>query len=145
MSTWPWLPPPSQGHHHPYWYLQSTQLSHSLYHYPLPVHTHTMDQHSSIPPTRTKCLLGSRHSAECQPCGEQDRPSHSDRCPTPTTHITAHSHTHTQHSVHMACHRHPHRSNNSPIKHTVTGIYRRSSIYLRAPYVAPQEPSSHHH
>lgn len=23
--------------------------------------------------------------------------------------------THTQHSVHMACHRHPHRSNNSPI------------------------------
>lgn len=66
-------------------------------------HTHTMAQHSSISPTWTKCLLNSRHCTECQPCGEHDRPTHLDRCPPPTTHITEYSCRHTSHMHTAQC------------------------------------------
>ena len=89
---------------------------------PSPTHTHThththtypIEQHSSIPPTRMKDLLGSKQCTGCQSCDEQDGLAHSDRCPTPTTHNC----TLTQHGVNTACHRHPRRSNKSPAPNT---------------------------
>lgn len=106
--------------------------------------TSTMAQHSSIPPTWTKCLLDSRRCAGCQPCGEQDRPSHSDKCPPLTTHRTAHSHTHTAQCAHGLSQT-PTQIKQLPHTHTVTGLYRRSSTHLRPPYTAPQERLPHHH
>lgn len=93
MPTWPWPPHllrDTNTHRHP----QSTQVSQS-FHPKHHTHTHTptIAQHSFIPPTRIKGLQGSRPCAGCQSCGEQDRLAHSDRCPTPTTHIAAHTHT----------------------------------------------------
>jgi len=77
-------------------------------------HTYPIEQHSSIPPTRMKDLLGSKQCTGCQSCDEQDGLAHSDRCPTPTTHNC----TLTQHGVNTACHRHPRRSNKSPAPNT---------------------------
>lgn len=80
---------------------------------PTPPPTHTMAQYSFISSIQTKCLLGSRHCAGCHPYGEQDRPPHFRQVPN-THHTHNCTFTHTQHSVHTACHRYPHRSNNSP-------------------------------
>ena len=122
VPTQPWPPHSHRDtdtHRHP---SQSTQLSQSFHPNHLPQHTHThththtypIEQHSSIPPTRMKDLLGSKQCTGCQPCDEQDGLAHSDRCPTPTTHNC----TLTQHGVNTACHRHPRRANKSPAPNT---------------------------
>lgn len=132
--AWLWfLHPPRDNH--PHCRPQSIQLSHRLCPpaKPLPPHTHTMAQYSSISAIWTKCLLGSRHFAGCHPSGEQDKPAVSDRCPTPTTHINAYSNT--RHSMH----RHPHRSNNSP-PHTHT-VVRTQQEVLHTPQSSTHSPT----